>query len=163
MKNLKKPVLYSTMTKLAYNINERYYGGKHYMWCTPYFGSNYKNPTFEVPPSSSPLEIYKTLRTEISAGDRHATKLELNRVGVKHGADIMRSMKLISNDERDEIHAICEAVTPAEFAPMLCVIPRVEAVPFYQKVKVEDKANPLSHEYILKDLPRDKFDLIWID
>lgn len=28
-------VLYSTNTWLAYTVAERFYGGEHYVWCTP--------------------------------------------------------------------------------------------------------------------------------
>jgi hypothetical protein len=30
-------VLYSTNTSLAYNLNQPYYGEKHWVWCSPYF------------------------------------------------------------------------------------------------------------------------------
>lgn len=160
LKDLSQPVLYSTMSTLAYNINRSFYGGVHYLWCTPYFGSNYDLPEFSVPPSSSPLEIYRLMEREIDGADLHATKLKLNRVGIKRGADKMFSLDRISEDTRMEIQAICDLATPNQFRPLLCVIPRLEAVPFFQKVDVKDRANPLSHEYILRDLPRASFDII---
>lgn len=156
------PILYSTMTTLAYNVNMRYYGGKHYLWCTPYFGSDFQSPHFTVPPSSSPLEIYDTLRKEIDGSDIHGTKIKLNRMGVRRGADRMAERNIITEEQRREIHAICKGATHQQFRPLLCVISRLEAVPFYQKVDINRRANPLSHEYILADLPQSAFDVIRI-
>ncbi|MDP2313782.1 MAG: hypothetical protein Q8P41_12815 [Pseudomonadota bacterium] len=150
------------MTVLAYNINMRYYGGLHYLWCTPYFGSDYQSPHFTVPPSSSPLEIYQALSHEINGSDKHGTKIKLNRMGVRKGAEHMAIRGKITVDTKNEIIAISKAALPQQFRPLLCVIPRLEAVPFYHKVPIKNRANPLSHEYILADLPQSAFDLIRI-
>lgn len=159
---IKHPVLYSAMTTLAYNINMKYYAGLHYMWCTPYFGSDFQSPHFTVPPSSSPLEIYQTLKKEIDGADLHGTKIKLNRMGMRRGADIMAERGVIDDDQKTEIHSICETALPQQFRPLLCVISRLEAVPYYQKVDVKDRANPMSHEYIVADLPQSAFDVIRI-
>ena len=90
------PILYSTMTMVAYNVNLRYYKGLHYMWCTPYFSSNFQSPHYTVPPSSSPFEIYRRLRDEISSADQHDTKIELNRLGILKGAHAMRDRGIIT-------------------------------------------------------------------
>lgn len=150
------------MSTLAYNINMKYYGGKHYMWCTPYFGSDFKSPHFTVPPSSSPLDIYETLSKEIDGADLHGTKIALNRTGIRRGADIMFERGEIYEDIKREIHAISTVALPQQFRPLLCVISRVEAAPYHQKVEIADRANPMSHEYIVADLPQTAFDVIRI-
>ena len=162
LKDIKHPILYSTMTTLAYNINKKYYGDKHYMWCTPYFGSDYLSPHFTVPPSSSPIEIYNTIKKEIEGADLHNTKIKLNRKGIRKGADIMLSLGKITSDAFEEIITISKRATNEQFRPLLCIIPRVEAVPYYKKVDVKDRANPLSHEYILSSIPHELFDIIKI-
>src|ERR1700735_4847362 len=106
LKDIRHPILYSTMTTLAYNINKNYYKDRHYMWCTPYFGTNYYSPHFTVPPSSSPIEIYNTLRKEIDGSDLHSYKIKLNRKGIRKGADTMLSTGKISREDYDEIIAI---------------------------------------------------------
>jgi hypothetical protein len=156
------PILYSTMTLVAYNINAKFYKGLHYLWCTPYFGSDYKSPHFTVPPSSSPLEIYNTFRNEIDGADLHGSKIKLNRMGIRKGAEQMEKRGRITIDEMKEIHAISKIAPVHQFKPLLCVISRLEAVPYYQRVDVKDRANPLSHEYILADLPQSAFDVIRI-
>lgn len=159
---IKHPVLYSTMTAVAFNVNTKYYGGLHYMWCTPYFGCDYESPHFSVPPSSSPLEIYNTLRKEIEGMDMHGTKVDLNRLGIRKGADAMLNRGKITPETHGEILAISKIAPIHQFKPLLCVIARLEAVPFYQKVDVHRMANPLSHEYIVADLPQAAFDVIRI-
>lgn len=162
LSRLKNPILYSTMTVAAYNINMKYYGGLHYLWCTPYFGSDFASPHFTVPPSSSPWEIYETLRKEVAADDKHGTKVRLNRMGIRRGAAIMEKRGVISADERREIEIVSKKVALNQFRPLLCVIPRIEALPYYKRVEIDDRANPLSHEYILADLPQSAFDVIRI-
>lgn len=160
--DIKNPILYSAMTTLAYNINKRYYNDHHYMWCTPYFGSDYFSPHFTVPPSSSPIEIYNTLKKEVEGSDLHNYKIKLNRKGIRKGADIMLSLGKITSEAHAEIVAITKAANNELFRPLLCVIPRIEVIPYYKKVEIKDKANPLSHEYILSELPHELFDIIKI-
>ena len=130
------------------------------MWCTPYFGSDFKSPHFTVPPSSSPLEIYETFRKEIEGADLHETKIRLNRRGIRKGADAMKAIGRISDEEHREIIAISKRAKMHQFIPLLCVISRLEAVPYYKKVEIANRANPLSHEYIVADLPQTAFDVI---
>ena len=150
------------MTAVAFNVNTKYYGGLHYLWCTPYFGSDYESPHFTVPPSSSPLEIYNTIKKEIAGVDLHNVKIKLNRMGIRKGADVMLKNGKISADVHSDILAISKEMPMHQFKPLLCIISRLEAVPYYQKVAIRDKANPLSHEYILANLPQSAFDVIQI-
>lgn len=159
---ISKPVLYSTMTTLAYNINLQFYGNLHYMWCTPYFGSDFSAPTFTVPPSSSPLEIYNTLKREVEAGDLHDSLIRVKRLGVRRGADTMVKRGKITPDQAKEIQAICKLAPREQFRPLLCVIPRLEVIPYNQTVNVKAKAHPLSQEYVVADVPHTAFDVIRI-
>lgn len=159
---IKHPVLYSTMTAVAFNVNTKYYGGLHYMWCTPYFGCDFESPHFTVPPSSSPLEIYNMLKKEIDGVDLNGTKIKLNRMGIRKGADAMLSRGRITAETHGEIVAISKRAPMHQFKPLLCVIARLEAVPYYHKVDVRRMANPLAHEYIVADLPQAAFDVILI-
>ncbi len=159
---IKNPVLYSTMTAVAYSVNSTYYGGLHYLWCTPYFGPHFASPHFTVPPSSSPLHIYNTIQDEIDGADLHGMKIKLNRIGIRKGAEAMLKAGRITLEQKNEIVAISKKAPMHQFRPLLCVISRLEAVPFYKKVDIKNKANPLSHEYIVVDLPQSAFDVIRI-
>ncbi|MGQ8707169.1 hypothetical protein ACUTSW_14430 [Serratia sp. TSA_198.1] len=162
LEEITRPVLYSTMTYLAYNVNKRYYGGKHYLWCTPYFGVNIESPHFTVPPSSSPLEIYNSLKKDVDTSDIHSSKIQLNRMGIRQGASINLRLGLINKEQHDDIVEISKLSDINLFRPLLCVISRVEAIPYYKKVAIKERANPLSYEYILSDLPESVFDIIRI-
>lgn len=148
------------MTVVAYNINNRYYDGKHYLWCTPYFSSDYDSPHYTVPPSSSPFEIYKLFKQEAQATDQHGIKIPANRLGIKKGAVNMHARGKITKSQLREISHIAQKTERYQFRPILCVISRLEAVPHYRKVDIREKANPLSQEYILADLPQSAFDVI---
>jgi len=148
------------MSLVAYNINNMYYAEKHYLWCTPYFGSDYQSPHYTVPPSSSPFEIYKLYRGEALSADKHGYKIEQNRLGIKKGAIQMHARGVITESKLREINYIADETEKSQFRPILCVISRLEAVPHYKKVDIRDKANPLSHEYIVADLPQSAFDVI---
>jgi len=117
---IQHPILYSTMTAVAYNINIKFNSGLHYMWCTPYFGSDYKSPHFTVPPSSSPLEIYKTIQKEIEGGDLHSSKIELNRMGIRKGAEAMLKRNAITEEAYKDIIVISKVVPMHQFRPLLC-------------------------------------------
>ncbi len=155
-----RPILYSTMTFLAYNINIRFYGGLHYTWCTPYFGSDITSPVFTVPPSSSPLQIYNDLKREVEGGDLHGIIIKVKRLGIRRGADAMYRRAKITADQRNDIVAICRRATPEHFKPVLCVLPKAEVLPYIQPVAVKSRANPLSQEYIVADVPTSAFDVI---
>ena len=74
----------------------------------------------------------------------------------------MLTLGKIDQETHDEIVYISKKTKDQLFRPLLCVISRLDAVPFYKKVDVKNRANPLSHEYILSDLPQSAFDIIRI-
>ncbi|WP_441235516.1 hypothetical protein [Bradyrhizobium sp. 930_D9_N1_4] len=150
------------MTKLAYNINQQFYGNLHYLWCTPYFESDYSAPTFAVPPSSSPLEIYNRLKREVESGDGHDSLIKVKRLGARRGADAMEKRGKITAAQAKEIRTICKLADREQFKPLMCIIPRLEAIPYSQTVDVKSKAHPLSQEYVVADLPHTAFDVIRI-
>src|SRR5262245_55156082 len=100
--------LYSTYTWLAFIINQQYYGGMHYVWCTPHFdpGSPFLGTASAVPPTSSPKAIYFSLSAEVAAGDRHSAKVAQNRLGLQRGADVQYRNGVITVGQRDEILSI---------------------------------------------------------
>jgi hypothetical protein len=74
----------------------------------------------------------------------------------------MHKRGLINETQLREIAVIARRASAAQFRPLLCVISRVEAVPYFKAVDIGDKANPLSQEYILADLPQSAFDVVSI-
>lgn len=155
-------VLFSTQTLLAYSIAQRYYHGYHYVWCAPYFDQGSKPPTeYFNPPSSSPVEIYKSLLEVTTRGDRHSTLIENNKSSIIYGATKKREAGVIDDRQLQEINCIVDATQPSDFSPLLYVIPYTEAVArITHEVHPRDKAHPLSEEYLIEALPRHLFQYI---
>jgi len=116
---MKKPplVLYSANTLLAYKINETFYKGLHYVWCTPVFdGRKLTKLDGGVPPSSSPLEIYETLRENVRRKDDHSLRIDANRTGIKRGAEKQRLQGAITLDQERSIHRIVDKAGHLDFS-----------------------------------------------
>jgi hypothetical protein len=74
----------------------------------------------------------------------------------------MLSLGRITPEDHKEIIFISKKSPMHLFRPLLCIIPRLEAIKYYKKVPIQQKANPLSHEYIVADLHQSAFDVIGI-
>src|SRR5713101_2298302 len=120
-------ILYSTNTRLAFNISENYYGGVHFVYCTRFFDKGsllYYGPT-HLPPTSSPGEIYHTLSEAVRARDKHCPKIGQNRAGIIKGATIKRKTRIITKEQEKDIFAIVYDEEIVDFKPMLYVIGNV--------------------------------------
>lgn len=121
---MKDPLLlYSTSTWLAYAIAERFYGGVHYAWCSPVYDGKKAASHFNIPPTSSPAELYRALLDEVARGERHSELMKRNRLGIISGAEAMLEAGVITRHRRDEIEEIVEDIHPREFRPVLFVMP----------------------------------------
>ncbi len=154
-------ILYSTGTWLGFIINQRYYGGTHFVWCSPLFSSNSISPYHTAtPPTSTPCDIYRTLLDEVKSRDRHSVKIQQNRVGIIRGASVKKNLGEITEDQEREIIAIVNAAEVADFKPIIYVIPFRGVAGILRNVPVTDRAHPLSEEYIIEDLQDSLFDVI---
>ena len=159
---MRKPlVLYSTATWLAFTIAERYYRGRHFVWCSPCFGPDSAwSRGGKVPPTSCPSVIYHTLWDEVQAGDRHSPKIMDNRSAILKGADLKWKSGAISLEQRNDISSIVEQSVIQDFLPRVYVIPYGRVAKLAREVPVGDRAHPLSIEYIIEHLPAERFDVI---
>jgi hypothetical protein len=154
-------ILYSTTTYLAFKIAQTYYGDVHYVWCTHIFdGSKHKALDPGVPPTSSPWEIYKGFREEVSRKDRHSAKVQDNRAGILRGASVKLQAKVIEAQAQEEIQAIVEEADLSYFEPIILVIPFVAVRTLIQPVPIRQRASLFSSEVIIPALPRSTFDVI---
>lgn len=154
-------ILYSTNTWLAYNVAERYFRRRHYVWCTPFFDSiGYSKIDYTVAPTSCPKEIYLGLHKEVDGGDKHSSKIGDNKLGIMKGAALKKDAGIISEEQEAEIASITEAADIRYFRPLLYIIPYQKVSRMARRVPVNDRAHPLSVEYIIEDLPRSYFDVI---
>lgn len=155
-------VLYSTNTLLAFRIAEKYYQGKHYVWCAPYFSAN-SLPEAErtTPPSSTPSAIYDRLYQEAFSGDEHEQwKIDANKTGLRNGAEAKAKAGVITEQQKLEIQAMINSAKPRHFRPLLYIIPYSSILDLLKKPAVEKRADILSEEYIIESLPRSTFDYI---
>lgn len=157
-------LLYSANTWLAYAIAEQYYGGQHYVWCTPHFDpSGVASINYAVPPSSSPVEIYRGLRMDVTNGDRHSAKISANKAGILRGVEARRKDGDITDVAAQEIVAILDAADIRDFRPLFFVIPFSLVRDQVEPVPVSQRAHPFSAEFIIKRLSRSCFDAIGVD
>ena len=153
-------VLYSTNTWISYMIAEHFYAGNHYIWCTPYFDPRQNGRDAAVPPTSSPFEMYRALFEEVTRGEQHSSKIAENKVGILRGANEKRRSRTISAAQEKQIIAVVKRAQVSDFRPMLYVIPYSVVAGRLREPPPEDKAHPLSAEYIVDRLPRACFDVI---
>lgn len=153
-------LLYSTNTLIAYAIAERFYRGVHYAWCSPVFDGTTTAAHINIPPTSSPAEIYRNLWEEVRRGELHSAIIDSNRSGVLDGADAKLDAGVISFPQRQEIQKMMERCTTRDFRPVLFIIPYDRVAHLVSDVPVEMRAHPLSPEYRIEALPRDCFDMI---
>lgn len=164
MNQNKYNLLYSVNTWLAYNVSARYYGGVHYVWCSPVFSAR-NHPGFQAtpPPTSCPSDIYHSLAEEVRRRDGHSAKIAENRLGLIAGAQKKHSAGIITADELHEIEEIAAVANCADFRPLLYVIPFVGVSHLLKEVPVSERAHPLSQEYIIEELPTELFDAIELE
>jgi len=156
-----KLVLYSTNTWIAFNIAERYFGGIHYVWCTPHFHCVHSGGLiYTVPPTSSPWEIYVALSKETGGRDRHSSKIKETKVGILKGAAYKKETGVITQAQEEEIRAVIDSAETMDFRPLLYIIPFERVSTIVRQVPLVERANSLSDEYRIENLPRDCFDVI---
>ena len=135
-------VLYSTNTWLAYAISERFYHGVHYVWCTPHAGpASVPSHDVTVPPSLSPLEIYRLLSQEVLRGDPHSALIQQNRAGILRGAQARRQQGIIGELHEAEVGAVVSLAETRDFKPLLFVIPFAKVRGLVREVPVEQRAH----------------------
>jgi hypothetical protein len=153
-------LLYSTNTWLAYAIAERYYGGVHFAWCSPVYDGAKADAHVNIPPSSSPADIYRLLLDEVKRGEQHSAVLENKRQGLLRGADTRRREGMIGDSDFDQIRQTVETSPLNDFRPVLYVVPYERVRGTVVEAPVEERAHPSSIEYKVDPLPRDCFDML---
>jgi hypothetical protein len=153
-------VYYSTNTLLAYNISQKYYRQKHFVWCTPHFEPWTGADEYTVPDSSSPKQIFKDLYKAVCSMDKHNLNIRSNRLGLRRGVAAKRETGMINDEQAKEILAEIKQAESGFFRPFLYVIPYLLVKDMIIELPPRERANPLSVEYKILELPRDCFDRI---
>lgn len=154
-------VMYSTNTRLAFMINQKYYNQLHYVYCCPYFDPrSVSDLEHNTPPSSSPCELFRDFTGEASRNDKHPKSIAVNKAGLQRGAVAKLDSHVITPDQHRDILEIIAGADAAEFRPLLYVIPFEIISAKIRPVPLEKKAHPFSEEYIIDELNRTEFDVV---
>lgn len=159
-------LFYSTNTKIAFFIAEQFYDSTHFVWCSPVYNPQKLDKydfRSKIPISSSPFKIYRQFYEDVNSNDKHSSKIEQNRIGLKKGAAIMREKGIIDDNDFARILSIIDNAETAEFTPLLYLIPENLVKDKIKTVDIESVANPLSCEYQIHELSRNEFEIIEID
>ena len=151
------PVLYSVGTKLAYQINENYYGGTHYVWCAEAFDSPLQAPT------SNPLTILNRYAHVCLKQDRHCCEISDNLAGIQRGAKAKFDAGVIDKVQQREIRKLINASKWDAFLPVLYIIPTYLVKAKCIEVPVKDRASNNSYEYKIEELNHGEFQAIPIE
>lgn len=148
-------ILYSQVTKIAYEIDEKYYNGKHFVWCTdkPEYGPS-------QPPTSDPTERCQRFLSAIYSDDSHEPFIEENKKGIKLGAFLMRKKGTITRKEEKEIISQVSGAKLEEFSPLILVIDYSSVAGRLINVCASAKASSKSVEYQINDLDDSEFEII---
>jgi len=153
-----RPILFSTNTWLAWTINERFYGGRHFVWVSPFFAPEDAPEEYVVPPSSTPCIIFQRFREDIRGKDLDSAAIRTNRMGLRDGAQKRFAEGLIDEKTRDLIWALVDAAERTEFRPRVYAIPRAAVEDELEEP--QKRAHPLSAEWVIRNLSRDNFGVV---
>lgn len=157
-------LLYSVNCFLKHNIQTRYQGDKHYVWCSESHDSMSPGAltpgAVPVPPTSNPAEIYRSLKRDVENEDKHSYKITEQRASLTRLARNWHKSGLISLNDRNDIIYAVKSVGFREWRPLLYIIPRALVQTRLQVVPLHRRAHPLAVEYIIPDLLRSEFEII---
>jgi hypothetical protein len=156
-------LLYSTNVKLKYDIQCRFRGNIHYVWCSENYDSRAlarHAPGAGTPPTSNPAEIYEQLKAACSRQDRHDAKIVQQIAGIKARAVEWEKSAQITTTIRDEIIYLADHATFKDWQPLLYVIPSALVDSRLQVVPVALRASPVEMEFIIPDLKSDEFHIL---
>jgi hypothetical protein len=157
-------ILYSTNPFFSVEIAGRYRSGSFYAWCSEMFSAGQQAghaPRSAVAASSDPMTIDDQLHRAVHSEDRHDSRIKGYKRTFKGLARTWLDTAVITQNQHDEILALCKQNSWQIWRPLLYVIPRapIEAAGRLQLVPVGRRAGP-GDEFIVADLASDEFDII---
>jgi hypothetical protein len=153
-------VLYSTNTRLAYVIAQRFYRSVHYVWCVPNAVHPHGAAGRPNPPSSDPLKIYRVLWDAVRSGDRHCAEIKQKKLGLLRGAEAKKKEGVIDEATFRTIVEMVEGADLDSFQPLLYVIPAKQVADQTRSVPPRDRAAVLSEELLIAELEASNFDVL---
>jgi hypothetical protein len=149
-------ILYAVSTWLSYVVAQEYFGGYHHVRCSP----NYSSPDFAGAPSASPGAIYAKLAEAVNNGDRHAMTIRLFSENLRKEARDRVTAGELDEKQYKVIDDIIRVAETKDFKPLLYVIPFAGIENIVAETPIQERAHPLSREYVIARLPRHLFDIV---
>jgi hypothetical protein len=149
---------------MKFFINEKYRGGKHYVWFSENFDSGTLGtyaPGSMVPPTSNPKDIYIDLKKAVEKTDRHNAKIKEQISGLTALAVKWEKAGEITSDEKqDIILMVNEGAYFNHWRPLLYVTPYAALAPARIKKVPMSLCAGLGNEYIVEDLNQSEFRIV---
>jgi hypothetical protein len=144
---------YSKNAKLAKEITELFFNSTFQVWSAPKFDDE-RNP-----PSSNPKDIFYRLHNDVKRLDNHSSKMFEIKAGLYKAIQKKKKEGLLTNEDAKKARAIVKKSQIQHFKPLLYLIPNNSTLNILS-ARIEDKAELLSEEYVIKDLKIGEFDII---
>jgi hypothetical protein len=152
-----KHLLYSTNVYLKHWVQEKYWDGTHYVWCSEHFDNP---PGLHLPPSANPANIYKRLKDDIAGRDTHSEKIAQQKASLVELATRWSDNGQIKPTDCEEILFKVETAAWEDWKPLIYVIPRALLEARMKPVPIAKRASSQANEYIISDLHRNEFEVI---
>jgi len=156
------PILYSTNPYFSVEVARKYRDGNFYAWCSEVFSAGQQAgdaPTSLVAASSDPRTVYEQLKRAVESEDEHDGRIEGYKKTFKRLASSWFASGEITEEQRDEIQALCKKPSWKLWRPLLYVVPRLPVESRLTLVKPHKRAGP-GLEYTISDLKAAEFDII---
>lgn len=145
--------LVSVQSKLAHQINERFYGGLHYVWCSPGFNCPGN------PPDANPSVIFSRWREDYLNNKTDSPFIQKNRDGLIKGIMHQHALGMIDTKTYEHLKNLTDAAPMKYFCPVLYVLPYQLVKDLVEDVDYHEKAGPFSIEFRIHDLPNSYFNV----
>ena len=149
------PFLFSVGTKCAYDIDNDFYNGRHFMWLALNFDN--LGPQAE---SSNPLTKAENFIKEVASEDGDCDSILQNIAGILKGVKANYLAKTITEDQKETILNRLADIASTEFLPYLYVVDTKKVASRIIEVPPEAAAKRTMSEYIIQDLLDGEFELV---
>lgn len=154
--------LYSTNVFMKFLIQERYQGGRHYVWCSEYFDPTKHGSyggAYGIPASSNPAVLYRRYKEGLTSGDTHSALIGSQKASIKARAVEWLNEGKINRQDLEDIIVLVDKGRAEDWRPVIYVISRSLVASRLRRVVASQTAGT-GMEHVIEDLTHDEFDLI---
>lgn len=158
------PILYSTNPWIAHEFSMKYRAGIHFVWCSEYFDPSTASSVSSaalIAPSSSPVNIFRTLKSDCEREDSHSSLIKNYRKTFTRLAKSWLADGSITAAQCDEMIATVKSKSWRIWRPVLYIIPSENIIANNRLQRVNHKSRAsYGEEMQIIDLAKHEFDII---